>query len=100
MLFEYIDIYRKLQICFDTGDWSRETEILRELKAIKPKIKDYLLFVESKNGKPVDLFGGASVRRKDMGEHLDYWTDIMVSSIKTKKRIPDDVRPLATKNWW
>jgi len=35
-----------------------------------------------------------------MGEHLDYWIDIMVSSVKTKKRIPDDVRPLATKNWW
>lgn len=100
LLFEYTDIYRKLQICFDTSDWSMEPEIIKNLETIKPKIKDYLLFADSKNGDPVDLFGGASVRRKDMGEHLDYWTDIMVSSIKTKKRIPDDVRPLATKNWW
>jgi len=48
----------------------------------------------------VDKFGGSLVRRRDIGEHLDYWTQIMLSSIKQGKRIPDDVRPLPTKNWW
>ncbi|MBQ4527293.1 MAG: hypothetical protein II998_04395 [Clostridia bacterium] len=100
LLSQYMSIYKKLQTSFDTGDWKNESLIISELEAIKPKIKDYLSFVDVKKGSPIDLFGGASVRQIEIGEHLDYWTDIMMSSVKSKKRIPDDVRPLATRNWW
>ena len=100
LLSEYMNIYKKLQSSFDTSKWDNESLIISELKAIKPRIKDYLSFVDSKKGNAIDVFGGASVRRREIGEHLDYWTDIMMSSVKTKKRIPDDAKPLAVKNWW
>ena len=56
--------------------------------------------VKASPRKAIDKLGGSIVRRGMMGEHLDYWTSIMLSSIKSGKRIPDDVRELPKKEWW
>jgi len=74
----------------------REGEIL----VLRRKIEKYNAKVKASPRKAIDTLGGSIVRRGMMGEYLDYWTSIMLSSIKTGKRIPDDVRELPKKEWW
>lgn len=100
LLFEeYMKIYQELDNKFksNSSDFAYEKETLKSLKS---HIADYLAFVDTISGNPVDKFGGAEVRRREMGEHLDYWVDIMLLSIETNNRIPDNIKPLATKEWW
>jgi len=94
LLHKYMLIYSELHKDLAAPGAEERIHILRK------EITDYIAWVDASPRKPVDKFGGSLVRRRDIGEHLDYWTQIMLSSIKQGKRIPDDVRPLPTKNWW
>ena len=98
-LFKYMTIYGKILPWF-TDKTVDITGAEDEIYALREEIKQYLDWVEASERKPFDRFGGSLVRRYEIGEHLDYWTRIMLSSLKTGKRIPDDVRPLATRQWW
>lgn len=99
MLHEYMLIYSELHPSFAEGKEVR-ADLADAINALRTKIADYIAWVDASPRKPIDKFGGSLVRRRSMGEQLDYWTSIMLSSIKQGKRIPDDVRPLPTKQWW
>ena len=74
--------------------------LLERVEKKREKIEKYNDKVKASPRKAIDKLGGSIVRRGMMGEHLDYWTSIMLSSIKSGKRIPDDVRELPKKEWW
>lgn len=96
---EYMDIYAELAADFRKQRPFRD-DLAGEIEALRSRVREYRDWVAASPRKPIDRLGGSLVRREDMGEHLEYWTDIMLSSIRTHKRIPDDVRPLASKKWW
>lgn len=99
LLYEYMLIYGELHSGLGKTDFCADEQTTR-IEALRIKIADYLAWVDASDRKPIDKFGGSLVRRRDIGEHLEYWTSIMLSSIRTGKRIPDDVRPLPKKDWW
>lgn len=96
---EYMDSYAELAADFREQRPFRDG-LTEEIEALRSRVREYRDWVAASPRKPIDRLGGSLVRREDMGEHLEYWTDIMLSSIRTHKRIPDDVRALATKKWW
>ena len=99
LFYEYMLIYAELDNAFINGEKFREG-IIDDINALKVKIADYNAWVDASGRKPIDKLGGGLVRRKNMGEMLEYWTSLMISSIKTNKRIPDDAKPLPVKRWW
>lgn len=98
LLYKYMCIYEELHGLIEKK--KDAMHIADNIDKLRKEIGYYLEWVEASPRKPFDKFGGSLLRRYEIGEHLDYWTKIMLSSIKTGKRIPDDVRPLATRNWW
>ena len=99
LFYEYMLIYTELDKAFSGGEDFRDG-IIDDINALKVKIKDYNNWIDSSSRKPIDKLGGGLVRRKNMGDMLDYWTSLMISSINTNKRIPDDAKPLPVKRWW
>ena len=99
LFYEYMLIYTELDNAFVMNKKFRDG-IIDDINALKVKIADYNAWVDASERKPIDKLGGGLVRRKNMGEMLDYWTSLMISSVKTNKRIPDDAKPLPVKRWW
>jgi len=99
LLHEYMVLYGQLHPSFGEGKAVR-ADLAAEIEKLRGKIHEYIAWVDASPRKPIDKFGGSLVRRRSMGEQLDYWTGLMLSSIRTGKRIPEDVKPLPTKKWW
>lgn len=99
LLYEYMLIYSELDSCFAQGR-PLKSSISDDINALRTKIASYNEWINSSHRKPIDKLGGGLVRRKNMGDMLDYWITLMLSSIKQGKRIPDDAKPLPTKRWW
>ena len=99
LLSEYMQIYIYLLGCFKNKE-PVSHNVTANLIKLKEDIKKYSAFVSELDFRPVCPLGGASVRMKRMGDELTYYTDIMLSSIKTNKRIPDNVRALPQSDWW
>ncbi len=99
LFYEYMLIYTELDSAFAKGEAFR-TGLIDDINALKVKINSYNEWIDGSDRKPIDKLGGGLVRRKNMGDMLDYWTSLMISSIKTNKRIPDDTKPLPVKRWW
>ena len=96
---DYMNIYSELHPSLGEGRQVR-ADLEGEILVLRGKIEKYNAKVKASPRKAIDTLGGSIVRRGMMGEYLDYWTSIMLSSIKTGKRIPDDVRELPKKEWW
>ena len=50
--------------------------------------------------KPLDFFDGAMIRSDELADFLEYQPSLMLKSIETKKRIPDDRLPWKELVWW
>lgn len=116
LLYEYMGIYAGLERNFEKAEgtgWSNiESDLqgaatsrtawdyIDDIEKLREKNQEFCDYVASSGAKPLDKLGGSMVRRKEMGEFLEYNTSIMLSSIRTGKRIPDDRKPLPTKRWW
>ena len=70
------------------------------LFVLREQVKEFSKYVNSSTAKPIDLFGGVHIRRKDMAEFLEYNTEIMQKSIDQSKRIPDGRKELSNGDWW
>lgn len=98
LLSEYMNIYEPLHMSFING--TPDNSLIDQVKELKVRIKAFREKIASSKRNPIDKLGGSLVRRNEMGEFLDYSTDLMIYSINGGKRIPDERRPLATRNWW
>ena len=66
-------------------------------------IKDANRVIEKLNNdgsQPFDPKEGILLRRTEMFEFVAYCADQIIKSIQTKKRVPDDRKPLRVRNWW
>ncbi len=99
LLHKYMLIYTELDTCITKGEKCRDG-ICDDIASLRAEISAYNSWIDSLPRKSIDKLGGGLVRRKNMGEMLDYWTNLMLSSIKQGKRIPDDAKPLPVKRWW
>lgn len=98
-LSRYMCIYEKISNHFsDNRDLPDDIE--NELAKLNEDVSEFTTYLESLNLKPIDVLGGAIVRRDVMMDFLTYNISLMQSSIRTNKRIPDDRRELPKKSWW
>ena len=56
--------------------------------------------VKDDKRQPFDPREGALLRRREMFEFVAYCAGQIIKSIKTKKRVPEDRRPLNVRTWW
>ncbi len=99
LLGEYMGLYIKLDNIMKEKIPVPDC-LVEEINSLKGKINSYMNWLEKTNRKPFDVLKGSLVHRERIGEHLDYWTGLMLSSIESGKRVPDNLRPYETKNWW
>jgi hypothetical protein len=98
-LTEYMNIFVLLADDFRSGRVHAESTVER-LRILRERIVEYAEYVETLPVKPLDKFHGPYIRRRELGEWLEYNTDLMQKSIAEKKRIPTDRKPLPTRDWW
>lgn len=96
----YMGVYAEVDRHFAGGTTLR-AGIEEEIERIREGAKEFVgRFVDRPGVKPMDKLGGSMVRRAFMADFLEYNAELMLASIRTGKRIPDNRRPLAKKTWW
>ena len=99
LLTQYMEIYILLDALMKEKNDAFDG-IVSQINLLREKIKVYRRWLTLSHRIPFDVLKGSLVHRERIGEHLDYWTSLMLSSIETGKRVPDNFRPYETKNWW
>ncbi|MBE7034146.1 MAG: hypothetical protein E7406_07985 [Ruminococcaceae bacterium] len=98
-LEEYMGYYHIIDKCFRENT-SFSENMIETLNEFRAKAADFRKYLEENKGQPLDFFGGAMIRRDELGEFLDYQPSLMIKSIETNKRVPDDRRPWRKTAWW
>ena len=98
-LTEYMNVFILLAEAFRKGQVPDGSTVER-LAKLRERITEYAEYVKNLPVKPLDKFNGPYIRRRELGEWLDYNTDLMQKSIAENKRIPTDRKPLPTRDWW
>lgn len=99
LLEEYMDYYHTIDKCFREKN-PFPADMIENLTALRKKGKDFQKYLAENKGNPIDFFGGAMIRRDELGDFVDYQPSLMIKSIETNKRIPDDRRPWRKTAWW
>ena len=56
--------------------------------------------LNKENAQPFDPKEGILLRRTEMFEFVAYCAGQIIKSLRTRKRVPDDRKPLRVRNWW
>lgn len=75
-------------------------KVTDDINEFRAKVSEFRKYLDENKGNPLDFFGGAMIRREELGEFLDYHSSLMLQSIRTGKRIPEDRRPWRETSWW
>jgi len=99
LLDEYMGYYHIIDKCFRQKS-EIDQSVTDSINAFRTKVDAFNRYLREHKGKPLDFLEGAMIRRDELGEFLDYQSSLMLKSIETGKRIPDDRRPWKTVSWW
>ena len=99
LLAKYMHFYKELNQNFSNGTTPNES-IKNALISLRKEVAVFTEYVNSSTAKPLDIFGGIYIRRKNMAEFLEYNTEIMLKSIEQNKRIPQGLKELVKVDWW
>jgi len=98
-LARYMHFFHRVDDLFDDGKTPAE-DLEKELGRLSNEVEEYRSHLDGLNIKPFDLLGGAMVWRDHMMDFLLYNIGLMISSIQTNKRIPDNRRELVKAGGW
>ncbi len=98
-LREYMELYKELDGNFRKGT-DFESTVMDRLEALQVKNREFSEYVKGSSENTVDRFDGSMMRREEMADFLEYNTSLMMASVKEKSRIPEDLRPERTHEWW
>lgn len=98
-LTRYMDLYMEADLYFASGT-SYRADLCDRAKALQNDSLAVLKTIEDRELKAFDPLGGILVRQDEMFEFIAYCSGQIVKSIETNTRIPEDRKPLNSRDWW
>jgi len=98
-LTEYMALYMQADRFFADGT-AVEKDFYDRCDRLAEQANTMLKSVQSDGRKAFDALGGVIWRRDDLFDFIAYCAGQMVKSLQTGQRVPEDRRPLRTKDWW
>lgn len=98
-LARYMDLYREADFCFaerkkpEAGFEESAIVLIGKAEAQRERFRE-------DNCRPFDPMGGALQKRDEAFEFIAYQTGLILQSLHTGKRIPEDRRPEKEWLWW
>ena len=98
-LAEYMELYIQADRFLADGT-ALSDDFHARLDRLEADATATLKMVQNDGRKAFDPLGGAIWRREDLFDFIAYCAGQIRKSLQTGQRVPEDRRPLRTKDWW
>ncbi len=98
-LTRYMDLYRAADGHFRTGT-KLDGEFHKNARFLIDETENYRKTLAAMNLRAFDPLGGVILRRDEGFDFISYHVGLILQSLETGKRIPENRRPEPTRMWW
>jgi len=99
MWHEYLQFYKEADALLKDGIGDKES-LLQHVQAGKERAAEAMRDHKGRNFQFADAMEGALAKREELLEVLEYNHELILRSLNTGKRIPDDRKILVKNAWW